>query len=302
LTRIARVSLFIVDIYLSQWDTLIAVTMVIVTELYIRSFSSTLPYRIPAQPISSILDSLHHPEASQIPISGDAAATQPFNTHEFIPTLNQVRHVSHMLLYKLPAELILCILRIAEYCPGRQFTLRNIRSITQAKTVILRHDLAHDIIAREKAQGNDVEWPDIRLDVMTLTIESKDQGWSSDRVQWHGTYEHSRTWLELAVFDDIEPVSTRPVSTSELYRNRHAHDQFETYGITFGPSIRPQLTVSDGAVTEERHEQLTEFWRAVQAAQKPRIEILGCAEFPGWCNHIRLLDFHVTYSERRYID
>jgi hypothetical protein len=209
-----------------------------------------------------------------------------------------------MLLDKLPTELILCILRIAEYYPRRQTTLRNIRSITEAKTVILRYDLAHDIIAHEKAQGSDVEWPDIRLDMMMLTIESKDQGWSSDRVQWHGTYAHSWTWFELAVFDDIEPVSTRPVSTSRLHCNRHAHGQFETYGIIFraGPSLRPQLTVPDGAISEEGHEQLTEFWRAVQAAQKPRIEVLGCAEFAGWCNHIRLLDFHVTYSERRHID
>jgi hypothetical protein len=291
------------------------VAIVIVTDLYMHSFRTFRPtpssinrrqqHRTPAQPISSIdSDSLHCPEASRIPTSGgaDAAATQPFNTHEFIPTLNQVRHVSRMLLDKLPAGLILCILRIAEYYPRRQFTVRNVRPITQAKTVILRYDVAHDIIAREKAQGSDVEWPDIRIDVMMLTIESKDQGWSNDRVRWHGTYQHSYTWLELAVFDDIEPVSTRPVSTSQLYRNRHAHSQFETYRIIFRPSVRPQLAVPDGAITEERHEQLTELWRAVQAAQKPRIEILGCAQCPGWCNHIRLLDFHVTYSERRHID
>jgi hypothetical protein len=238
----------------------------------------------PAQPVSSVQDP---------PISNAA------ETHKFIPTLNQVRHVIRILLHKLPVELILPILHIAEYHPRCQSTLHDIRPITKAKSVILRYDLAHDIIARETAaQGNAVEWPDIRVDEIMLKIESKDQGWSHD-VQWHGTYAHSWTWFELAVFDDIKKVSTRPVFTSELYRNRHAHGQFETYEIIFGPSSRPQITVPDGAIRDERQEQLSGFWPALERARKPRIEVLGCAEFPGWINNIRLVDFYAKYSERR---
>ncbi|KAJ3318781.1 hypothetical protein HDV06_007032 [Boothiomyces sp. JEL0866] len=63
--------------------------------------------------------------------------------------------------------------------------------------------------------------------------ESKDQGWSSDNLEFHGTRQHSWTWGEIYA-DDEESVAKNLTYTGDktrIYTNIHAGKEFEAHDI-----------------------------------------------------------------------
>lgn len=117
---------------------------------------------------------------------------------------------------------------------------------------------------------------------LIFRVQSKDQGWSSSGLQYHGTYQASCTWHEARVQKSGEPdrlaIQTFDHNDAiELQRNRHAGRQHEEYLIVkHVRDLDPDLGLSQG----------------------DRICLYACARFPGWTNEVVFASIELLFADR----
>ena len=107
-----------------------------------------------------------------------------------------------------------------------------------------------------------------RLRRIVCRTTSRDQGWSSD-VHFRGTFDQSWTWFEART------RTKDKVSTHELYRNRHAGVDFESY-----------------VITSDTHKELLSC-----IEDSSQIELWMCARFPGWMNHCSSATIELQFAD-----
>lgn len=240
---------------------------------------------------------------------------------EFIPTLLDVRATLKLLLERLPRKLGDKILSMAQYQPrvtfnatmGKNKQQISIHAFDQARAqrpllhinlrtavLVASHQntdvatmVASSSVSTPSTQGtptpavldlqDGVPWEQIRIDVIRIQIESKDQGWRSS----HGTW----TWFDLELWDqpDVGAGATLKMSM-ELYRNRPAGKEYETY--TF--------VISSDEITShtDNNDELKEFWKLLLASKEPELKLIGTAQYPGWTNNIRKAEIQIYWSEK----
>lgn len=171
----------------------------------------------------------------------------------------------------LPTELIIDILDYAEFWLSSGET-------TYAAGLTLRVQNGKKIVAQTPSlslQGVKA------LRRVVFRITSKDQGWSSEGIHNHGTYNGSYTWHEGSITQAKQHECNigdliRPEVTIELQRNRHAGRRFEEYCIPVDrPNLDPDHLLKEGS----------------------RIILLACAQFPGWTNQVAHASIEVQFAD-----
>ncbi|ORY79010.1 hypothetical protein BCR37DRAFT_394353 [Protomyces lactucae-debilis] len=112
---------------------------------------------------------------------------------------------------------------------------------------------------------------------ITFRFSSHDQGFSGEPAQFHGTFEHSHTWFEAAVTENMtaERLQPPPVQRLDIQHNRHASRQFEEYEVTF-------------AIGEKPFEHL---------AEGQGIVLLACALYPAWRNVVEWAEIELAWVD-----
>ncbi|KIX09700.1 uncharacterized protein Z518_00781 [Rhinocladiella mackenziei CBS 650.93] len=111
---------------------------------------------------------------------------------------------------------------------------------------------------------------------LTFTVTSRDQGHSWDR-HWHGTYEHSWTWFEVALLPSDSDNRTNdtgiksPIPGKRIITNVHASNEYRTHVVRWSYN--------------DDEEETRKLVRSIRAGQK--IAITVWARFPAWVNNVR---------------
>lgn len=193
--------------------------------------------------------------------------------------VRDVYYAAFLLRQKLPAELIPDILDYAEYW------VRRSASCTYQMTVT-EDDLRVGSRSHPEFQGalyhtsplvaGDYERWSGRHPVrkVIFTITSKDQGWSSYRLD-HGTFNNSWTWFEAVVLDWAE--SAPGIPPRRICTNIHAGRDWRTYVVTWSWD------------SEEKSER--EWIGCLSRGSKIGINVW--ARFPGWANSVRAANIEI---------
>lgn len=183
----------------------------------------------------------------------------------FQPTRSDIYHTAFILSHFLPADLVPSILDHAQYW-------HHIRLATATHPLHISEANAGTVYLSAQ-----VPWslaPNA-LRALTFTTTSHDQGFSWDRA-WHGTYEHSWTWFEVAVLathsggssDQDAGVVNEP--RKHIITNIHADRNLKTH------SVRWRYDDEDKQVRKIMQ----------RAAARETIALTVWARFPAWINSV----------------
>ncbi|RPA75842.1 hypothetical protein BJ508DRAFT_365426 [Ascobolus immersus RN42] len=180
-----------------------------------------------------------------------------------VPNAQQQRHTYLLLTKKVPAEIALAIIDHAEYWVKDSTSRAAHLTVTEGNS-------PHPYMISNPVRG--------RVQSVTFTITSHDQGWSSDNPRYHGTYDASWTWFTVGV---IEPGDSGPISWKDheenerLATNRHAVRDSETQIVTVGRDERDWVkSLVPGA----------------------RVVLLVHARFGGWVNSVEAAQVDIFTS------
>ncbi|CCG83159.1 Ankyrin repeat protein [Taphrina deformans PYCC 5710] len=180
------------------------------------------------------------------------------------PSQQYFETLSELLL--LPPELLLKILDFAEiWCSTGEtpFLHKGLLSVHNNRQVASE---THPLTAQEVHS----------LRRVTFRVTSKDQGWSTNNIEQHGTYEGSFTWHEAEIVGgDSETGETISKGRFELQRNIHASKDFSDYCIVINQDHDLFSAFSPGCV----------------------IKLLACAQFPGWINRVLNATIELQFSD-----
>jgi len=225
------------------------------------------------------------------------------------PSRHDIYHVAFLLQQKLPPELVPTIIDYAE------LWLRSHTFTTQERGV---HDLSGRIAAPfpEEVSGlthisslpigevqDEAEngialvglHPIRRID---FTIESRDQGWSSFPND-HGTERNSWTWFE-ALAREAEELRYQDV----LEQNYQEEDTGIANPDTGDPEPRTGVRIMTNLHAEKKWRTRTISWDLDSDDREIRewmvglergqiVDLLACAKYPGWTNHVRAASIDV---------
>ena len=110
---------------------------------------------------------------------------------------------------------------------------------------------------------------------IVIITHSHDQGWS-DHKQYHGTYEESYTWFEVAVRTANNEWLDIGTDDRIIYRNMHASDKARTHCVVFG----------------KRPPAIPCHW-IDQLRPGDRIGVIPMALYPGWVNHVQSVTIEI---------
>ncbi|KAJ5473783.1 hypothetical protein N7475_003349 [Penicillium sp. IBT 31633x] len=180
--------------------------------------------------------------------SGDPAVYYPRHSADAVESFNILRQ-------KLPSELVLEILELAQY-----WVLSKVhRDVRKSYDEISSRDRA-PYLTSDPIRGERFPVRQIRINIW-----SHDQGWS-DYTEDHGTFRNSWTWFELG----IERPSCRDDICKEqdlrLATNVHARREATHHKITY------------------QRDQDMQWLNKLQAGD--RISIIPMARYPGWRNTV----------------
>lgn len=175
----------------------------------------------------------------------------------------------------IPNEIILQILED----PSRWIRTRVIHARLRAEQEPLR--ISSNLQNRGDMQilaTNPLSEREIRgLRNVVYTFRSRDQGWSSEANQYHGTYEHSWTWFEAGL--------TRPIDSSASETERE--HQLQIRAAKEGLRYDLQRNRHAGSDPENYRHELGRYHELLQRAEDGDSVVLWArASFPGWENRV----------------
>lgn len=133
-----------------------------------------------------------------------------------------------------------------------------------------------------------------------ITTRSKDQGWSSDKSEVHGTYKHSWTWFEAGVKGlqqngEGEDTANDEAAPKERENGARVNSPKYKYGamiivtnIHAGKEIKQHDVVWDAW-----HEELDVRKILREIRSGCAIEVTAHARFPGWVNCVEQVQIEV---------
>ena len=237
--------------FLHMWQTLAAWLAAFLGEP--RALRAPPPD--PDTPTPPQLQALHvtHPAERPAPDTwDDTNVTQQYARYRLI----------RQLLYhkRLPAELTHYICTLADEALVRDITTScETQFWDNADVVYLRTPPLDSALVRHF------------LCSVTVDTDSHDQGWSSDpNRDWHGTYQGSYTWWELA----LERPSGEEVLRQRLCTNVHASLEYKRHSIVLGAE-NPLLQ---------------------EARARDMLALRARTQFPGWVNFARYARIRVRFD------
>ncbi|GIL83783.1 hypothetical protein Vretifemale_12537 [Volvox reticuliferus] len=152
--------------------------------------------------------------------------------------------------------------------------------------------------------------PGYRVEKIGVEVVSHDQGWS-DYCRDHGTYNNSWTWGELVLLDPTGHPVHNDGNPERLYTNLHAIGDWQTQTIVLGPTH--PLVRDINAILCQRPTAATSAAAAAAAVPSSAVvgsvpqgpyslQLLICAAFPGWSNHVREARIELCVNEAAYVD
>ena len=104
-----------------------------------------------------------------------------------------------------------------------------------------------------------------RLKKVVITVDSKDQGWSSYQDD-HGTYNNSWTWFELSVGQPSDKGAVEKWR-GEVVRNLHAHGEFKEHTIKITDKKLYERARSGDVLTVWAHARYSGWRNTVKKAK-----------------------------------
>jgi len=116
---------------------------------------------------------------------------------------------------------------------------------------------------------------------VVMEFETRDQGWSSNPREQHGTTTGSWTWVELCLVSANGPHSTSsPLLRRKVHTNLHAGREWEEVNICAGEDVMKEMS------------------SAMQVEGAVGVQIRARSQFPGWRCRMRGARLTVRYAMR----
>jgi len=181
----------------------------------------------------------------------------PIKTQGFYPTKSQASRTFQLMCTLMPPELTGIVLDMAQYWPMERYW--------NDHQIQVRGNSYHDEnqglteVVHVSTRGHPLPK---RIRKIRIVAISHDQGWAGDQTSW--------TWGKVCLKLKDEQKSS---IIEEFYRNQVAHNQRQTH---------------EKVYLESSNESMMH--------DLDQIDVIHCAQFPGWTNHVYYSLIEIFYA------